>query len=673
MTTSTTAGRAQELRKQIQHHDHLYYVLDHPGLTDQEYDALMRELREIEKQHPELHDPDSPTQRVGGAVAAGFPEVQHPQPMLSLANAMNEEEFQDWQERITKGTGEEKFTITMEPKIDGLAMRLVYQDGHLLQAITRGNGASGEDVTHNVRTIRNIPLVLQGTPESPVPEHLEVRGEVYMSRKVFETASKAREERGDQPFRNPRNAAAGTIRQLDPALASERRLSAWIYGYAQPQTLTHHQALMTLAGWGLPVNPLIENCQSVDEAREYHQRLQAGRDALDYEIDGVVAKVNRLDLQEQMGATNREPRWAIAWKFPSGQATTTLREISISHGRFGRLTPVAVLDPVELGGVTVQSASLHNLEDIRRKDIRPGTQVVVERAGDVIPQVTGPADPEENERAELFRMPERCPSCGADVETGGSEAGHWCPNQDCPALLPEQLKSFVGKRAMEIDGLGEHYCQQLVERKLLTNTAGLYFVTREQWLTLDRMGERLANRVQGNLEASKQRPLARVLYALGIFRLGRDVSTKLAQRYSSMDEIRVLTAEELTSMDGVGPEIAQAVVAGFQSGRVNNTIKLMEQAGVRMTQDQEEKEKETNMIAGRNLAGLTFVVTGKLEGMSRNDAQMLIVQNGGKTSSSVTKSTDYLVVGEKPGSKLTKANEFGVTVIDQNQLYALIG
>ena len=518
-----------------------------------------------------------------------------------------------------------------------------------------------------------LPLVLHSTPDNPAPPYLEVRGEVYMSRKVFQEASRAREERGDQPFANPRNAAAGTIRQLDPALASGRRLSAWIYGHAQPDTQTHHQALMALREWGLPVNPLIQNCRNVEEAHQYHQRLMDARDSLDYEIDGVVAKVNQLDLQEQMGATNREPRWAIAWKFPSGQAITTLREIRISHGRFGRLTPVAVLDPVELGGVTVQSASLHNLEDIRRKDIRPNTQVVMERAGDVIPQVTGPADPEENARAEHFRMPENCPSCGAGVETGGNEAGHWCPNQDCPALLPEQLRSFVGKRAMEIDGLGEHFCQQLVDQGLVANTADLYFVTREQWLTLDRMGERLANRIQRNIEASKQRPLDRVLYALGIFRLGRDVSGKMAQNYSSMNELQSLSEDQLMELEGVGPEIAQSVVKGFQSPRVVQTIRLLEQAGVGMTQDQKEKEKENNMTTGRSLAGKTFVVTGKLEGMSRNDAQMLIVQNGGKTSSSVTRSTDYLVVGEKPGSKLTKANELGVKVIDQNQLQALIG
>ena len=667
MTTNNPTTRAQELREQIRNHDHQYYVLDQPTITDQEYDALMRELREIEKHHPETRDLNSPTQRVGGAVAHGFQEVQHTQPMLSLANAMNEEEFREWHERTLRRTGGTEFAITMEPKIDGLAIRLVYQNGQLQQAVTRGNGQRGEDVTHNIRTVRNIPLVLMG---QDFPENLEVRGEVYMPRSAFHEASREREEQGDQPFRNPRNAAAGTIRQLDPQLAFQRNLRAWIYtGEGRG---SHYQDLMRMARWGLPVNPLTELRQTQEEAQQYHQKIAALRDQLDYEIDGVVAKVDGPELREQLGTTNREPRWAIAWKFPSGLAVTTLREIRISHGRFGRLTPVAVLDPVELGGVTVQSASLHNMEDIRRKDIRPGTRVIVERAGDVIPQVTGPVDPLENAGAAPFQMPERCPSCGYSVETSGNEAGHWCPNLDCPALLPEQLKSFVGKKAMEIDGLGKHFCQELYDRGLVANTADIYFVTREDWLTVDRMGEKLADRIAANIRASTQRPLDRVLYSLGIFRLGRDVSKKLAENYSSMEEIRNLGAEQLMDLEGVGPEIAQSVREGFKSRRVNRTIQLMEQAGVRLTQEP-KKEKENKRMSGENkLNGMTFVVTGKLEGLSRADAEDLIQENGGKTSSSVTRNTNYLVAGEKPGNKLTKANQFGVTVINQEELNTLL-
>ena len=670
---TTIRETAEELRRKIQHHDHRYYVLDAPQVTDGEYDGMMQSLRELEQEHPEIRDDNSPTQRVGGTVSADFSVVDHPEPMLSLANAMNQEEFAEWHTRTAKRLLMAEFPLNVEPKIDGLAIRLVYRNGQLIQGITRGNGEAGEDVTHNVRTVRNIPLTLRTMPGEVMPEVLEVRGEIYMPRDAFEDANREREEEGESRYSNPRNAAAGAVRQLDPALAARRELRAWVYHYHNPPGNNHETALRDLRDMGLPVNPLNRLCWSIQEVAEYHQEMAELRPQLGYEIDGIVAKLDHISLREQLGATHHEPRWAMAWKFPSGQSVTMLREIRISHGRFGRLTPVAVLDPVELSGVTVQSASLHNEEDIHRKDIRPGTMVNIERAGDVIPQVTGPADPQANREQPHFHMPDRCPSCGSRVETRKNEVGHWCPNPDCPALLPEQLKSFVSKRAMEIDGLGEHWCQELVERGLVENVGDLYFLTREQLLKLDRMGEKLANRILRNIEVSRSKPLERVLYSLGIFRLGRMVSGKLATRYGEMEEISRLDREQLESIEGIGPEIASSVVQGFHSERVRTTLERLKEAEVNMRKNKEEEKETMTTAEGRGkLEGLNLVVTGKLEGMTRHDAESMIRQQGGNASSSVTRQTNYLVVGEKPGSKLSKARQMGVAILNQQQFQQML-
>lgn len=671
--TGEAARRAAFLRERIAHHDHRYHTLDSPQINDAEYDALAMELRALEGANPELRDGASPTRRVGGPLAHHLPTVRHPEPMLSLGNCFSTREMAEWHDRTSRRIGMAEFPMMAEPKVDGMAIRITYLDGKFHQAVTRGNGEEGEDVTHNVRTVRNLPLRLETPPGESAPAVLEVRGEIYMPRSAFILASQEREQQGETPFANPRNAAAGTVRQLDPELASRRNLRAWVYDAQGLGVNSHRLALSDLEAMKFPVNPMNQECWNVEEIEQYYRMITERREELDYEIDGIVVKVDHLSLREQIGATNREPRWAIALKFPSSSAETTLREVRISHGRFGRLTPVAVLDPVELGGVVIQSATLHNLEDMERKDIRPGTRVIVERAGDVIPQVRGPADRRQNGLAERFVMPAGCPACGTPVETGGNEAGHWCPNQDCPALLPEQLKSFVGKRAMEIDGLGEHFCSQLVERGLVENTADLYFVQRQDWLSLDRMGERLCGRILRNIEASKQRPLERVLYSLGIFRLGRDVSRKLVQEHSSMDEIRNLTPEDLSGMEGIGPEITRCVYAGFRSRRVQRTLLLMEQAGVNMTAKPREKKERENMANGNGkIGGKSFVVTGKLEGMTRVEVEGMIQDHGGRTSSSVTKATDYLVAGEKPGSKLTKARQYGVPVISQEELAELL-
>ena len=672
MTTPMEA--AEELRRQIRLHDHHYYNMQSPLVSDAEYDSLMEQLRRLEKESPETRDSGSPTRRVGGAVSAGFDEAEHPEPMLSLASAPSLEEFAEWHLRTARRLGTDRFPMNVEPKIDGLAVRLVYRNGKLAQGVTRENGSSGEDVTHNVRTVRNLPLALRTQPGAAgPPEILEVRGEIYMPRSAFEDANRERDEQGEVRYANPRNAASGGLRQLDPELASKRDLRAWIYSNQNPAANSHRTSLADLAELGLPVNSLDRLCWNILEAAEFHREMLDLRGTLDYEIDGIVVKVDHLSFREILGTTNREPRWALAWKFPSGQNVTQLREIRVSHGRFGRLTPVAVLDPTEIGGVTVRSASLHNEEDVRRKDIRAGTMVIVERAGDVIPQVTGPADPDANRKAEPFMMPARCPACGTRVETRGSDTGHWCPNQDCPALLPEQLKSFAGKRAMDIDGLGEHWCQEMADRGLVTNAGDLFSLTREGLMKLDRMGEKLADRILRNIQASRAQPLERVLYSMGIFRLGREVSSKLTARYGTMAEISGLDREQLKAIEGIGPETARSVVRGFRSERVRRTLELMEEAGVNLKGKIEEEGDRTAMTDQDGIfEGKAFVVTGKLEGMTRHEAESLIRRHGGNAGSSVTKSTDYLVVGEKPGSKLTMAQQLGTKILDQEQFKALL-
>ena len=662
---------AQELRRQVWRHDHLYYGLDAPEISDQGYDDLMRRLGEIEREHPAALDPESPTQRVGGAVASHLPEAIHGTPMLSLGNVNSADEFREWYERTLDRLAMHMLPMNAEPKIDGLAIRLIYNNGRFTQAVTRGNGVSGEDVTHNVRTIRGIPLELDVLRNEDPPELLEVRGEVYMPRTAFLEANEDREQQGEQPFANPRNAAAGTVRQLDPGLASRRGLRAWVYQNQSPATNSHRLSLRDLERMGLPVNPRSRLCWDPAEVWAFREEMLADREMLDYEIDGIVVKLDHFSLHEILGATSHEPRWAVAWKFPAGRAETLLREIRLSHGRFGRLTPVAVLDPVEVGGVTVQSASLHNLEDIRRKDIRPGARVIVERAGDVIPQVAGPArGAAANSGLDTFEMPRECPACQTPVETRRDEVGHWCPNGDCSALLPEQLLSLVGKDAMDIDGLGEHWCTELVRRGMLRNTADIYRLKREELLKLDRMGERLADRILGNIDASRQQPLERALYALGIHRLGRRVSKLLAANFAHVDEIVLLERDELAGLDGIGPVVADCVHTGLRLERVRRTLEIMKEVGVNLAGHPDRREDK--MSTNGKLAGKTIVVTGKLEGMTRIDAEDIIRAHGGKASSAVTRSTDYLVVGEKPGSKLNKARQFGVIVLEQNEFQELL-
>ena len=673
---------ALELRQEITRHNRLYHTLDQPEISDPEYDAMTAELQRLEREHPECRDPDSPTMRVGAEVASGFQEVDHPEPMLGLANASSEEEFDAWHQRMERRVINPYFPMTVEAKVDGLAIRLRYEDGRLAVAATRGNGATGEDVTHNVRTIRNLPLQLIPPRKRPMPEVLELRGEVYLPRSSFLAINQEREEQGEYLYSNPRNAAAGTVRQLDPAVAASRNLRVWIYTNTTPSpgTDSHALSLEELAEMGLPINPLNRACASKEEAISQYRRMTQLKESLDYETDGIVVKMDLLPHQELMGHTGHEPRWAVAWKFPAQTAEADLLRVDVSTGRFGRLTPVAVLSPVEIGGVTISSASLHNENDMRRKDIRPGDRVVVERAGDVIPQVSGPVNTDPGRETKPFEMPELRPACRSTVETREHEVGHWCPNEECASRLPERLKHFVSKQAMDIEHLGEQWCGVLIEKGMVKDPADLYSLTSRQLLTLDRMGERSAGRILRNIEASKDRPLQRVLYSLGIFRLGREVSSLLAERYASLDQVARPGTAELSAIPGIGPKIAASVVRGMTSERVLRTIKGLKEGGVRTEQpdprmngnngNRENNRRE--MSANEHFEDKTYVVTGKIENMTRQDAENAIRTRGGNTASSVTSKTDVLVVGEKPGSKLAKARQLGVTIMEQEEFFRML-
>ena len=671
------AEEAKDLRTNIRSHDMFYYQDNNPVTSDTDYDLLMQRLTFLEHHYPEVQDPHSPTQRVSGQPASTFKQVQHPAPMLSLANAFNQEDFLAWHKRVADQLGDPHFPMHLELKIDGIAVRVVYREGKMVMAATRGNGTAGEDVTHTVRTVRNLPLILLAYRGDT-----EVRGEIYLPRSTFHRLNEERKRHELEPYANPRNAAAGAVRQLDPKAASDRGIMAWLYSSPDTGKHTQGQALDSLKALGLPVNPVSASAISPQEVFDFYNRAVADRQQWDYDADGVVIKVDSFESHQALGATGREPRWAIAWKFPPEQVTTTLQRIEISHGRFGKLTPVAVLDPVQVGGVTVRNATLHNEQDIHRKNIREGAAVLLERAGDVIPQVTGPADPEQNDSLPVFHMPEHCPSCGTQVTQPQGDAAHWCLNQDCPAKLPEQIRHFVGKSAMDIDGLGTHWCEAFIERDMVSKPADVYRLTRKQLLSLPRMGEKLADRIMTNLETSREQPFQRVLYSLGIFRLGREVSTLLSQRHDSIEEVMALTVQELTDMEGIGPVIADSVFNGLRYTKVRDTIDTMRDCGVTALQPQDpattrnrEENKETEPMTQTDnpLKGKTVVVTGKLEHLTRLGAEDAIRSRGGKPSGSVTGNTDYLVVGEKPGSKLDKARKLGVTVLEEEQFTEMLG
>jgi DNA ligase (NAD+) len=656
--------RALELRRAIAEADHRYYILDRPTLSDGEYDDLMRELRGLEAADPSLVTPDSPTQRIGVAASSGFAEVEHLQPMLSLANARNDAEFDAWSERLGRLIGEEPYQLVTEPKVDGLAISLVYEDGIFVRGATRGNGVVGEDVTPNLRTVRAIPLRLAGEPAPPV---VEVRGEVYLPLEGFARVNEEQIAAGGKPFMNPRNSAAGSLRQKNPAVTARRPLRLWAYaiGYSEGLELeTHWDSLAWLRDQGFPVSPDAELHEDVASALRFCHAFEERRAGLTYDVDGVVVKVSSLDQRRRLGSVGRDPRWAVAFKFAPTTAITRLEKIGLNVGRTGALNPYAILEPVIVGGVTVSLATLHNEDDIRRKDIREGDRVIIQRAGDVIPQVVGPAPEQDGRRRKAWRMPDNCPVCSTPIVRAEGEARHYCPNRACPSRGYEGLKHFVSRGAMDIDGVGEKLVARLVELELVSQPQDFYGLRVDDLLRLDGFQETLAENVIRSIERSKSRPFDRVLFALGIPHVGGITAETLAGAFGSMDALRHATPEQIAEVEGIGPVIAETVSAWFIDDEHVGIVDALTAAGLTMSGPKRAP-------AAGPLSAKTFVVTGTLEGYTRDSIAEHLASLGAKVTASVSASTDYVLAGEGGGSKRSKAEALGVPVIDLAELERL--
>lgn len=666
MAETAAAQRIRALRREIQEHNRRYYLLDAPTVSDAEYDAMLRELENLEREHPELATADSPTRRVGAAPLEAFGQVTHPTPMLSLANALDEEELAEFVTRVTKALGGSEVGFVCEPKLDGVAVNLYYAAGRLAWAATRGDGATGEDITANARTVRTIPLELASGGVS-VPERLEIRGEVVITRADFARLNEQREAEGQPVFANPRNSAAGSLRQLDPAITASRPLDFYAHGHGvmQPGVFERHSSFLAAAGaWGFRTHPTVRRAAGVDGIRRYYDELQRRRDEIEVDIDGVVVKVDSLEQQERLGVLSRAPRWAVAYKFKPRQGTTRIENIVASVGRLGTITPIAELKAVEVGGVTITSASLHNMDEIERKDVRIGDWVLIERAGDVIPYVVGPIVERRDGSERAFIMPEQCPACGSKVVRIEGEVAYRCTDRSCPAQIKETLRHFASKNAMDVDGLGDKLVAQLVEQGLVHGFADLYRLDAERLGALERMGPKSAANLIAAIEASKTRRLDRFIYALGIRHAGERAARVLAQAFGSVERLAEASDEDLLALDGVGPELAAAVRAFFDDDANRRMIGDLQSVGVR-------PEWSTGPVDGA-LAGKSFVITGTLS-LARNRVKELIQAAGGTVSSSLSQKTEYLVAGEDPGSKLKKARELGVTVLDEDALWRLVG
>ena len=664
-----TAARIAELRQKIEYHNYLYYTKDSPEISDAEYDRMMRELMELEVAHPELASPDSPSQRVGGEPLERFNKVEHHAPMLSLANAFNEDELRAFNRRVITRLKEnevdvEEVAYVTELKIDGVAMALTYQNGRFVRGATRGNGVIGEDVTANLKTIKQIPLRLK---DGDHIAEMEVRGEVYLPVSAFNAINEERADKGQSQFANPRNAAAGAIRQLDPKVTAARPLAFFAYavGFIENHQLqTQKETLDTLAEWGFPVNENHRRHKSIDGVLKFCNEWGKKRDSLDYEIDGVVVKVDDLDYQQQLGTVSRDPRWAIAYKFPGQVAATRLKEIGINVGRTGSMNPYAILEPVRLGGVTIKLATLHNQEDIWRKDIRVGDTVVVKRAGDVIPQVVGPVLEQRTGNERVFKYPTKCPSCGEPVHHKEGEVMAYCVNPDCPAQRLEGLAHFVSRGAMDIRGLGYSTLYKMVELGLVKSGADLYSLTDEQISQLPGFKDKSVSNLRAAIEASKQRPFDNVLFALGIRHVGEGIAALLISRFNDVDSLMNADEEEIASIPGIGPQIAAGVHEWFKGSRHRKLVERLREAGLRMHAEKRAPKEGP-------LKDKTFIITGKLESMPRTAAEKWIEERGGTVLPAVSKKLDYLVVGADPGSKLAKARKLGVKEITEKQLFEM--
>jgi DNA ligase (NAD+) len=655
------AREIEKLREELRRHEHLYYVLDAPEISDAEYDTLMHRLQALEAQHPELVTPDSPTQRVGGKPREGFVKVRHSSPVLSLDNALNETELQDFDRRVRELLAGAPYSYVTELKMDGLSMAVHYRGGQFVQAVTRGDGMVGEDVTENARTIRSLPLRV--TPEFA---EFEVRGETVLNRQAFERLNAERDERGLPRFANPRNAAAGSLRVLEPQITASRRLDYYTYFLltgGQPALESHWGALEELKKMGFKVNPHRKLCADIQQVLEFCAHWEARREDLPYEIDGVVVKVDSVPQQRQLGFTAKAPRWAIAYKYPARQAVTTVESIEVQVGRTGALTPVAHLKPVEVSGVTVSRATLHNEDEIERLNVQAGDDVVIERSGDVIPKVVRVYA--EGAHRKKFRMPTHCPVCGGHVVREEGEAARRCINTNCSARLKESVLHFASRGVMNIDGMGDALVDQLVDRGIVQSVADIYDLTVDKLLTLERMGAKSAGNIVRNIDNSKQNPLPRVLTALGIRFVGERTAVFLAEALGSMDAIAKATVEELQKAEEVGPKVAESVYQFFREPRNRELIHRLRAAGLQF------EYQSTRPKAGP-LHGLTFVLTGTLPNLSRDEAKHRIEAASGKVTGTVSKKTDYVVAGSDPGSKLDKAQQLGIKVIDEQQLLDLV-
>ncbi len=669
-STKHPEARAEELRDLLNDANYRYYVLDDPTLSDTDYDRLLRELQELEKTHPKLRTPDSPTQRVGHAPASELVKVTRKNPMLSLENVMNEEEFREFDRRTVKaleavGALKGDVEYVCEPKFDGLAIELVYENGLFVQGSTRGDGTTGEDVTANLKTIRAIPLKLRG--KHP-PKRVEVRGEVLMTKAAFRALNEAQDEAGDKVFANPRNAAAGSLRQLDPKVTAKRQLDMYCYALGEvdggPEFKTHWESVDWLKTLGFQVTHEIHRVKGAEQVLGYYRGIGEKRDSLEFEIDGTVIKVNALDQQKILGSKTRDPRWAVAFKFPPRQEETVLVDIEIQVGRQGTLTPVAKLKPVKVAGVTVQNATLHNEDEINRKDVRIGDTVIVQRAGDVIPEVVGPVLAKRPGNTRQFAFPDKCPSCGGPVSRPEGEVAWRCVNLQCPAQFLGRLKHFVSRKSMDIEGIGEKTLEQMVTTGLVTGLSDLFAVTKDQIAGLERMGDKSAENLVEAIEKSRDAALARFINALGIRHVGEATADALARHFEDIHKLMNATETELLQVQDVGPEVSRAIYDFFKNPANRHTVEALLKRGVKLRPPEKQ---------GDSLKGKTFVLTGTLSRWNRDDAAQAIAALGGKVSGSVSKKTHYVVAGVEAGSKLTKAQELGVPVLDESAFEALVG
>ena len=658
--------RIRELREAIRRHEHLYYVLARPEISDREYDALERELRELEQLHPDLVTPDSPTQRVGERPSDEFPTYAHRVPMLSLDNTYSEDELREFEERIFRIVGRQEIAYTAELKIDGLSMALHYEDGRFVRAVTRGDGVRGDEVTPNARAIRAIPLVLREGKKPP--PRLEVRGEVYLPRARFERINRERAEADEEPFANPRNAAAGTMKNLDSRVVAGRGLKIFLYsmvGARETGLRGQWEALERMREWGLPTNPTSRRCRGLGEVLDFCHEWEGKRQALEYETDGVVVKVDDFSLHEELGVTSKFPRWAIAFKYPAVQAATVVRAIDVQVGRTGKLTPVAILEPVALGGATVGRATLHNEEEVARKDVRVGDTVLIERGGEVIPKVVGVVGEKRPPDTRAWEPPERCPVCGTAAVKAEGEVDRRCPNVSCPAQIEERLKHFARREAMDVEGLGDALVRQLVEKQLVHDFADLYHLRLEDLVPLERMAEKSARNLLEQLERSRTRELRRLLFGLGIRFVGERAAMLLARHFRSLDALAAAPVEEIDALYEIGPTVARSVHDWFGDDANRRLVGRLKEAGLRT-------EETGGAPASRALQGMQFVLTGTLETMTRDEARAAIEERGGRVTSSVSKKTSVVVFGRDAGSKLERAKELGVRCVDEEGFRGLL-